>query len=80
MEADKGHLHHRLLDYGLSQRQTVLLLYAISLVLGGSSVIISGIARPSAYLIVGIILFLILYGARRIGITKGTTEKGEVKI
>ena len=80
MEADKGHLHHRLLDYGLSQKQTVLILYAISLVLGGSSIFISDIAKPSAYLVVGIILILILYGAHRIGITKETTEKGEVKI
>ena len=27
---DKGHLHHRLLDAGLSQRQAVLLIYALS--------------------------------------------------
>lgn len=80
MEADKGHLHHRLLDHGLSQKQTVLILYVVSLVLGISSVFISDIAKPSAYLVVGIILILVLYGAHRIGITKGTTEKGEVKI
>jgi UDP-GlcNAc:undecaprenyl-phosphate GlcNAc-1-phosphate transferase len=30
MEADKGHLHHRLLDLGLNQKQTVLLLYGIT--------------------------------------------------
>lgn len=30
MEADKGHLHHRLLDLGLNQRQTVLILYGIT--------------------------------------------------
>lgn len=34
-EADRGHLHHRLLDLGLSQRQAVLLLYGVSLFLGG---------------------------------------------
>lgn len=28
--ADRGHLHHRLLDAGLTQRQAVLILYAIS--------------------------------------------------
>lgn len=33
-EADRGHLHHRLLDLGLSQRQAVLLLYGVSLFLG----------------------------------------------
>jgi UDP-GlcNAc:undecaprenyl-phosphate GlcNAc-1-phosphate transferase len=30
-KADKSHLHHRLLDLGFSQRQTVLILYGISL-------------------------------------------------
>jgi UDP-GlcNAc:undecaprenyl-phosphate GlcNAc-1-phosphate transferase len=29
-QADRGHLHHRLLDAGLSQRQAVLVLYAMS--------------------------------------------------
>ncbi len=32
--ADREHLHHRLLDLGLSQRQTVLLLYFITVLLG----------------------------------------------
>jgi UDP-GlcNAc:undecaprenyl-phosphate GlcNAc-1-phosphate transferase len=30
-QADKSHLHHRLLERGLSQRQTVLILYGVSL-------------------------------------------------
>ena len=34
MEADKGHLHHRLLSLGLGQKRTVLVLYMISLLLG----------------------------------------------
>lgn len=32
--ADRGHIHHRLVDLGLSHRQTVLVLYAASVVLG----------------------------------------------
>lgn len=35
---DKKHLHFRLLDIGLSQRQTVLLLYFLSAVFGGVAV------------------------------------------
>ncbi|MBQ9616640.1 MAG: undecaprenyl/decaprenyl-phosphate alpha-N-acetylglucosaminyl 1-phosphate transferase, partial [Selenomonadaceae bacterium] len=31
---DKGHLHHRLLDLGFTQRQAVLLMYVISALLG----------------------------------------------
>lgn len=34
MEADKGHLHHRIMARGMGQKGTVILLYAISGVLG----------------------------------------------
>ena len=80
MEADKGHLHHRLLEYGLSQKQTVLTLYIISSVLGISSIIVADIAKTFAYLLIGIISILVLYGAHRIGITKKVVEKREAKI
>jgi UDP-GlcNAc:undecaprenyl-phosphate GlcNAc-1-phosphate transferase len=33
--ADRNHIHHRLLQMGLTQRKAVILLYAISLILGG---------------------------------------------
>jgi UDP-GlcNAc:undecaprenyl-phosphate GlcNAc-1-phosphate transferase len=36
--ADRGHLHHRLLDAGLTQRQAVLILYAISFCFGLAAV------------------------------------------
>jgi len=34
VQADKGHLHHRLLALGLTQKQTVLVLYTISIIFG----------------------------------------------
>jgi len=34
MVADRGHLHHRLVDAGLTQKQAVLILYSISAILG----------------------------------------------
>lgn len=37
--ADRGHLHHRLLDAGLNQRQAVFLLYAISSAFGLAAVV-----------------------------------------
>jgi UDP-GlcNAc:undecaprenyl-phosphate/decaprenyl-phosphate GlcNAc-1-phosphate transferase len=37
-QADQGHLHHRLLARGLTQRQTTLVLYAVSLVLSAAAV------------------------------------------
>lgn len=40
MEADRGHLHHRLLDSGFSQKQTVAILYIIASILGISAVLV----------------------------------------
>lgn len=37
--ADRGHLHHRLLDAGLSQRQAVIILYAISSCFGLAAIL-----------------------------------------
>lgn len=38
---DKTHVHHRLLEFGLNQRQAAALLYAIALFLGVASIILS---------------------------------------
>ena len=40
--ADKGHFHHRLMATGLSQKQTVAVLYGVSAILGLIAVLISG--------------------------------------
>ena len=34
MEADRGHLHHRLIDMGFSQKQAVAIMYVVSAILG----------------------------------------------
>lgn len=39
--ADRGHLHHKLIDMGFSQRASVLILYAISALLGICAVMFS---------------------------------------
>ncbi|MBR0600418.1 glycosyltransferase family 4 protein [Sinanaerobacter chloroacetimidivorans] len=41
MEADKGHLHHRIMAVGLGQRRTVLMLYGISGVMGVAAILMS---------------------------------------
>jgi len=40
-QADRGHLHHRLLRLGLSQRAAVLLIYAINILLGVLGVVLA---------------------------------------
>lgn len=63
MVADRGHLHHRLIDMGFSQKQTVFILYAISGVLGITAVLLaeSGVLR--ALLLVICVLILLLIGS-----------------
>jgi UDP-GlcNAc:undecaprenyl-phosphate GlcNAc-1-phosphate transferase len=63
---DRGHIHHRLLDLGLSQRQTVLLIYAICAALGALSLVLSVTGQVYAFLGVlvgfGLLLFLLTRG------------------
>jgi UDP-GlcNAc:undecaprenyl-phosphate GlcNAc-1-phosphate transferase len=58
---DRGHLHHRLLDVGLSHRQTVLLIYAVCLTLGALSLLLSGanqvFAFAGVFILIGVLLF-----------------------
>lgn len=63
MTADRGHLHHRLVDMGFSQKQTVFILYAISGVLGITAVLLaeSGVLR--ALLLVICVFILLLIGS-----------------
>ncbi|MBO6304132.1 MAG: undecaprenyl/decaprenyl-phosphate alpha-N-acetylglucosaminyl 1-phosphate transferase [Selenomonadaceae bacterium] len=66
---DRGHLHHRLLDLGLSQRQAVLLMYVISSLLGMAAISITLVnSGQIAMIIIVAVLFMVLYGAKKIGI------------
>ena len=53
---DKGHVHHRLLAQGLSQKQAVLMMYAVTALFGGVSVIV---AEVNAW--IGIALVLVIF-------------------
>jgi UDP-GlcNAc:undecaprenyl-phosphate GlcNAc-1-phosphate transferase len=46
---DRGHIHHRLLDLGLSHRQTVVLIYAICGALGVLSLVLTGADQVYAF-------------------------------
>ena len=65
---DKGHLHHRLMDLGFSQRQAVLLMYVISALLGLSAVALTEVSYQFAILIVCVVIAAVLFGAKKIGI------------
>lgn len=65
---DKGHLHHRLLDLGFTQRQAVLLMYVISALLGLSAVALTEVSPQMSIAIVCVVIFTVLFGAKKIGI------------
>lgn len=63
MIADRGHLHHRLIDMGFSQKQTVFILYAISGVLGITAVLLAESGALRALLLLICVLILLLIGS-----------------
>ncbi len=69
---DKGHLHHRLLGLGFTQRQAVFLMYVISAMLGLSAVAMTEVNSQIAFLILLIIVIAIFYGAKKLGILRLT--------
>ena len=60
MEADRGHLHHKLLDMGFSQKQTVSILYLISTVLGLSAVVLIGVGAVRAMVLLAAVIIAIV--------------------
>lgn len=60
---DRGHLHHRLIDMGFGQKQSVRLLYAICAILGISSVMLTNDSWFGGVLvlIVALVIFFLIY-------------------
>lgn len=65
---DKGHLHHRLLAMGLSQKQVVLSMYVVSGLLGLSAIILSEVSQLYAFLIFIAIAAVSVVAAKKIGV------------
>ena len=71
---DKGHLHHRLLAKGYSQRKTVMILYVVSAVFGMFAVLIAK-ANSNQAVYLSVILFTItVIGGLKLGLF-GTKKK-----
>ncbi|MGH4138494.1 glycosyltransferase family 4 protein [Clostridium sp.] len=70
MQADRGHLHHRLLDMGLSQKQAVIIMYFISATLGGAAILAMQISNKRAYFLLGLTSVITVFTAWKYGIFK----------
>jgi UDP-GlcNAc:undecaprenyl-phosphate GlcNAc-1-phosphate transferase len=64
---DRGHIHHRLLDLGLSHTQTVLLIYGLCLGLAALAFVLSGTAQLYAFAAFVVVAGLVFYALSRRG-------------
>lgn len=63
MKPDAGHLHHKLLRHGFSQKESVLILYCISASLGMFAIVLleSGVWKALSFLLIAIAVFALGY-------------------
>jgi UDP-GlcNAc:undecaprenyl-phosphate GlcNAc-1-phosphate transferase len=75
MQGDRGHLHHKLLDMGLSQRQAVVVMYIISGLLGISAIFATELSTVQSFFVLISVLCIVLILAKEVGLLK--KNKGE---
>lgn len=71
--ADRSHLHHLLIDFGLSQRQTVMLYYVLAVTLGLIALASGTLVKIAAIAVLGVVT--VLGGAILIRLAERTTQK-----
>lgn len=72
--ADKGHLHHRLLNRGFSQRKTVLILYGISALFGLFAVIVAKYNSHQAIYLSVVLFILTVFLAIKMGLFRNSKK------
>lgn len=75
MEADRGHLHHRLLDMGLSQKKVVLVMYLISAFLGTTSIVAMLVSTKKSFLVLLLVCLVTMALAIEIGLFGKKTKE-----
>lgn len=58
MQADRGHVHHRLIDSGFNQKQTVGITYMLTALLGLAAVVLTTSGEMRALILIGSILLV----------------------
>lgn len=62
--ADRGHLHHRLLAAGLSQRQTALVFYGLTAIFGGSGLFLQSRGKFWILILLLLVMLSLVIGLR----------------
>lgn len=67
LKPDKEHIHHRLMDLGLTHRQTVVTIYAVSVFNGLVAILLILLDSLYAVILLGVFLGAALFSIRRLG-------------
>jgi UDP-GlcNAc:undecaprenyl-phosphate GlcNAc-1-phosphate transferase len=71
MAADRGHVHHRLIDMGFNQKQAVAIAYMITAILGLAAVVLTSSGALRALFLIGAIMVVGTIGMRLIFFSHG---------
>ena len=66
MQADRGHVHHRLIDMGFSQKQAVAIAYMLTAILGLAAVVLTSSGELKALILIGAVFVVGAIGIRLI--------------
>lgn len=58
MKADRGHIHHRLIDMGFSQKQAVAITYLLTGILGLAAVLLTSSGEVKALILIGAVFLV----------------------
>lgn len=76
MVADRGHVHHRLIDMGFSQKQSVAITYLLTAILGLAAVVLTSSGEVRAMILIAAVFVVGGIGLRMI--SSHTAEKTEL--
>ncbi len=62
MTADRGHIHHRLIDMGFSQKQTVAITYTLTGILGLAAVLLASSGEVKTLILIATVFIVALLG------------------
>ncbi|WP_026486373.1 glycosyltransferase family 4 protein [Caldanaerobius polysaccharolyticus] len=68
MQADKGHIHHRLLAMGMSQRRAVIYMYIMCVVLGISAIVVSAASTLTGIFVVLAVILMAFIAAKHMNL------------
>ncbi|MGQ9497464.1 MAG: MraY family glycosyltransferase [Desulfotomaculales bacterium] len=72
---DRGHLHHRLLDAGLTHRRAVLVVYGVDAVLGVSAILLTVLSTDQGVVLLVLLAVTLLTAANKAGVLGRRTQR-----